>query len=283
MSAHANQCNSAIAEDLELDLPVAPQRSGCTCCPNPRYNLEDFDLDFEQGSSRLGVTQLLNTAGVPYREPYTFKEAMGSVDAQAWLEACQYELDTLAKLKVWTLTDLPQGHKVVKNKWVFKKKVDGRFHAGLVAKGFTQIEGVDFDETFSPVACFESLRLLLVLAVLEDWEIHQMDVELAFLHGDLDEEIYMEQPTGFIIAGKEHKVCKLQKALYGLKQASHTWNQQFHAVLTELGFTRMYSDAGIYMYSQHGGDDALFIILYVDDITILGNSTRRIKWLKDSS
>src|SRR6266404_2877173 len=215
------------------DLPSfpVPQRSGHTRCPNPRYNLEDFDLDFEQGSSKLEVTQLLNAAGVPYRDPYTFKEAMSSVDAEAWLEACQYELDALAKLKVWTLMDLPKGRKVVKNKWVFKKKADGRFCARLVAKGFTQIEGVDFDETFSPVARFESLQLLLALAALEDWEIHQMDVKSAFLHGDLDEEIYMEQPTGFIIAGKEHKVCRLQKALYGLKQASRAWNQQFHAVL----------------------------------------------------
>ncbi len=282
VSSHANQRSSAIAEDLELDLPVAPWHSGHTCRPNPCYNLEDFDLDFEQGSSRLGVTQLLNAAGVPYRDPYTFKEAMGSVDAEAWLEVCQYELDALAKLKVWTLMDLPKGHKVVKNKWVFKKKVDGHFRARLVAKGFTQIEGVDFDETFSPVTCFESLRLLLALAALEDWEIHQMDVKSVFLHNNLDEKIYMEQPTGFIVAGKEHKVCRLQKALYGLKQASHAWNQQFHAVLTELGFTWTYSDSGVYMYPQHGGDDALFIILYVDDITILGNLTCRIKWLKDS-
>jgi len=157
VSPCANRHSSAIAEDLALDLPVAPRCSGCTRHPNPRYNLEDFDLDFEQGSSRLGVTQLLNAAGVPYRDPYTFKEAMSSVGAEAWLEVCQYELDTLAKLKVWTLTDLPKGHKVVKNKWVFKKKVDGRFCARLVAKGFTQIEGVDFDETFSPVTHFESL------------------------------------------------------------------------------------------------------------------------------
>ncbi len=84
--------------------------------------------------------------------------------------------------------------------------------------------------------------------MLEDWEIHQMDVKLAFLHGELEEEIYMEQPIGFVTAGKEHLVCWLQKALYGLKQASHTWNLQFHGVLTELSFTRMYSDAGVYVY-----------------------------------
>ena len=126
--------------------------------------------------------------------------------------------------------------------WVFKKKVDGHFHACLVAKGFTQIEGVDFDETFSPVTRFESLWLLLALAMLENWEIHQMVVKLAFLHGNLDEGIYMEQPQGYVVAGLEHLVCWLQKALYGLKQALWAWNLQFHGVLEELSFTCTYSD-----------------------------------------
>ena len=102
--------------------------------------------------------QLLNTAGVPgYRDPLTFKEAMSSEYADEWLEACQYDMDALAHLGVWHLEPLPEGRKAVKSKWVFKKKVDGHFCAWLVAKGFTQIEGVDFNETFSPVARFESL------------------------------------------------------------------------------------------------------------------------------
>ena len=181
---------------------------------------------------------LLNAAEVPgYKEPRTFKQAMESEQAADWLEACEYELDALRKLDVWRLEPLPANRKVVKCKWVFKKKADGHFCARLVAKGFTQLEGVDFDETFSPVARFESLRLLLALATLEDWHIHQMDVKSAFLHGELEEEIYMEQPVGFVTAGSEHLVCRLQKALYGLKQASRAWNVQFHGVLCELGFT----------------------------------------------
>src|SRR6267154_5573930 len=129
------------------------------------------------------------------------------------------------------LVELPSGQKAIKSKWVFKHKADGRFHARLVAKGFTQIHGIDYDETFSPVARFESLRLLLALAALEDWEIHQMDVKSVFLNGVLDEEIYMEQPQGFITPGTETKVCRLKKAIYGLKQASRAWNLQFHGVL----------------------------------------------------
>ena len=109
------------------------------------------------------------------------------------------------------------GHSAVKSKWVFKRKEYLRYRAHLVAKGFTQIYGLDFDETFSPVARFESLRLLLALAVLEDWEIHQMDVKSVFLNGLLEEEIYMEQPEGFIDPDHPYKVCLLKKAIYGLK------------------------------------------------------------------
>src|SRR5205807_10495289 len=145
---------------------------------------------------------------------------------------------------------------------VFKRKADGRFRVCLVAKGFMQIQGIDYDETFSPVARFESLRLLLALAALEDWEIHQMDVKSAFFHGLLDKEIYMEQPKGFIAPDQESKVCLLKKAIYGLKQASRAWNQQFHGVLSDLGFTRTHSDAGVYIYHRTDREGILIIILY---------------------
>src|SRR5713101_8023593 len=121
-----------------------------------------------------------------------------------------------------------------------------RYRARLVAKGFTQIFRLDYDETFSPLARFESLQLLLALAVLEDWEIHQMDMKSVFLNGLLDEEIYMKQPEGFIDPDHPDKVCLLNKAIYRLKQASRTWNQQFHGVLLDLGFLRMHLDAGVY-------------------------------------
>ena len=115
----------------------------------------------------------------------------------------------VAIMITWELVDLPSCHKAVKSKWVFKLKADSHFCACLVAKGFTQIPGIDYDKTFFPVACFESIRLLLALAMLEDWEVHQMDIKLVFLNGMLNEEIYMEQPQGFIIPGKENQVCHL--------------------------------------------------------------------------
>jgi hypothetical protein len=207
---------------------------------------------------------------------------MGAACAAEWAAACDYEIDALSKSGTWELVDLPPGRKAVKSKWVFKLKADGRFRARLVAKGFTQIPGIDFDETFSPVARFESLRLLLALAALEDWEIHQMDVKSAFLNGVLDEEIYMEQPQGFIVTGQETKVCRLKKAIYGLKQASRAWNLQFHGVLISLGFKRMHADAGIYVCHQHGGVGLLVVVLYVDDITIMGSSLEDVRQLKSS-
>jgi transposase InsO family protein len=213
-----------------------------------------------------------------YRDPLTFKEAMSSDLADEWQGACQYEIDALAKNGTWILVDLPAGRKPVKSKWVFKRKADGRLRARLVAKGFTQVQGIDYDETFSPVARFESLRLLLALAALEDWEIHQMDVKSAFLNGLLDEEIYMEQPQGFVAPGQSDKVCLLKKAIYGLKQASRAWNLQFNQVLLDLGFKRTHSDAGIYHRLDAGG--TIIIILYVDDITILGDTITQMTSLK---
>src|SRR6266702_6848172 len=259
------------------EMANVPRRSAHAPGPNPCYFSAD---NVAQRGQWLGYTELLAVAHVG-RDPATYVEAMRTADADDWTKACQYEMDALAKNATWELVDLPPGRKAVKNKWVFKLKSDGRYRARLVAKGFTQIPGIDFNETFSPVAHFESLRLLLALAALEDWHVHQMDVKSAFLNGMLEEEIYMEQPQGFIMSGQETRVCRLKKALYGLKQASRAWNLQFHGVLTGLGFTWTHADAGVYVHHQHGEEGIQIVILYVDDITLLGISLENIKHTKD--
>jgi Reverse transcriptase (RNA-dependent DNA polymerase) len=185
-------------------------------CPNSKYTTQDPGTDTDpplqrqqqkqkkkRSSGQLSHLALL--AAAEYQDPLTFKQAMASDYSDDWRATCQYEIDALAKNSTWTLVDLPTGRKAIKSKWVFKCKADGHFRAHLVAKGFTQVHGIDYDETFSPVARFESLRLLLVLTMLEDWEIHQMDVKSAFLNGLLDEEIYMEQPTGFVVPGQSKR------------------------------------------------------------------------------
>ena len=138
------------------------------------------------------------------------------------MKAMQEEMESLQKNNTYELVKLPEGRKALRNKWVYKLKKDGRgdlvkYKARLVVKGFGQKKGIDFDEIFSPVVKLSSIRIILGLATNQDLEIEQLDVKTAFLHGDLEEEIYMQQPEGFEDKRKEDLVCKLKKSLYGLK------------------------------------------------------------------
>ncbi|KAK1680533.1 hypothetical protein QYE76_041381, partial [Lolium multiflorum] len=158
-------------------------------------------------------------------DPATYEEAMMSPDSNKWQEAMKSEMGSMYDNKVWTLVDLPDSRKAVENKWIFKRKTDADgnvtvYKARLVAKGFRQIQGVDYDETFSPVAKLKSVRILLAIAAFFDYEIWQMDVKMAFLNGDIEEELYMVQPKGFFDPKNADMVCKLQHSIYGLRQAS---------------------------------------------------------------
>ncbi len=178
-------------------------------------------------------------------EPQTMEEALNGEDANKWEIAMQEEYDSLVVNNTWTLVPFPKGRKPISCKWVFKIKhgVDGEvehYKARLVARGFTQTFGMDYNETFAPIVKFVSIRCILALVAIEDMEIHQMDLKTAFLNGDHEEEIYMEQPEGFTQEG-EHLVCKLHKSLYGLKQFPRAWNQKLDAFLKSIEFVR--SDA----------------------------------------
>ena len=125
----------------------------------------------------------------------------------------------MISFNIWKLVDCPNDRKTIKHRWTYVLKSNGRYKARLVAKGYTQVHGIDYEETLSPVARYKSIQYLLAHAALLDWEIEAIDVKLAYLHGVLDEEIYMEQPEGFIAKGEEKKVCRLVQSLYRLKQA----------------------------------------------------------------
>ena len=124
-----------------------------------------------------------------------------------WCAACEEEMKSLKERRVCDLVDLPEGRRPVGNRWIFARKSDSQYKACLVAQGFTQAFGIDYQDTFSPVACFETFRKLMALTALHDWELEALNVKTAFLYGNLDEEIYMKQPEGFILKGREKQVC----------------------------------------------------------------------------
>ena len=176
----------------------------------------------------------------------------------------------------WQLVPAPPNRKLVTCKWLLRKKfhADGtisRYKARLVARGFTQVPGMDYTETFSPVLRITSFRVLIAIAALFGFLLHQMDVRTAFLNGDLQEEIYMTQPDGgYLSTQHPDYVCRLLKALYGLKQSPRQWYQRFHQCMVTLGYTRFQSDANV--YSRHLAGVLLFLAIYVDDILLLSNS-----------
>jgi hypothetical protein len=213
------------------------------------------------------VEELLLAVG---EEPATFEEAKRE---ECWRQAMKEEMASIEQNGTWRLTELPQGHRPIGLKWVFKVKRDEagaivKHKARLVAKGYVQREGVDFDEVFAPVARMESIRMLLAVAAQEGWLVHHMDVKSAFLNGELKEEVYVRQPPGFTAAGHEGKVLKLYKALYGLRQAPRAWNVKLDGSLLKLGFTRCASEHG--MYTRGGGPTRVVVGVYVDDLIITG-------------
>ena len=166
--------------------------------------------------------------------------------------AADAEYKSLMENKTWELVKLPEGRRAIGCKWVFRVKYDSngqveRFKGRLVAQGYSQKYGIDYDETFFPVARFSSICTLLAFAVEMGMQIHQMDVVTAFLNGDLKEEIYMQQPSGYIQPDKNGLVCKLKKSLYGLKQSPRCWNEKLCEHLKSLGFKESVADPCIFV------------------------------------
>lgn len=212
-------------------------------------------------------------------EPSTLEEAMSSEDCDKWTEAIANEIQSLLKNKTWILVPRTDDMHVITNRWIFKKKFKAngdieKYKARLVVRGCSQKQGIDYDEVFAPVVRHESVRMVLAIAAARGMNIVQFDVKTAFLHGNLDEAIYMEQPSGF---AENDKVCLLKKSLYGLKQASRQWNKRIVQFLKNFGFKQSWVDSCVFTYEID--NDITYLLLYVDDGLLCGNNDEIINKL----
>ena len=221
-------------------------------------------------------------AELSVEEPRSYREAMTGPQAVEWTSGCTTEMHQLRHNDTWTLVTAPPDTNIVGCKWVLKLKLmpDGsvKYKARLVAQGFTQKPGVDYEETYSPVVRYASLRALFALAAHYGWEVHHMDVKSAYLNGVLEETIYMRQPEGFVEKGKEQHVCRLKKGLYGLKQAGRCWNHTIDPALCQLGLTPLDKDNCVYLHQSDG--EMIIICLYVDDLFLFTASPRLLTRFK---
>jgi hypothetical protein len=183
------------------------------------------------------------------------------------------EYNSIMKNDVWEVVPRHEGKSVVTSKWLYKLKhaADGsieKYKARFMARGFSQVEGVDYDETFASVARYTSIRVVISIAAEMGWKIHQMDVKTIFLNGLIEEEVYIEQPLGFEVHGRKSYVCRLKKALYRLKQAPRAWYLRIDAYLQQLGFEKSEADPNLYLIMVL--EDPLILLLYVDNLFITG-------------
>ena len=217
------------------------------------------------------------------QEPATREEALQSENAEDWRQAMDDEMASLHANNTWKLEQLPDGVTPMPCKWVFKVKQDAqgnieRFKARLVAKGYKQQAGVDFVEVFAPTSKYSTLRALLALAAAEDLEVHQLDIKTAFLNGELEETVYMQQPPGYE-EGEPGTYCHLQRALYGLRQAPRSWHTRLSRELESHGF--VVSEADPVLYIRSSSEGLSFLLVWVDDILIVATSMATVKEIKD--
>ncbi|CAL0313968.1 unnamed protein product [Lupinus luteus] len=241
--------------------------------------LRDYEVFSDTSISSEG--DIVHMAFLAEMEPISFEQP---ITEECWIEAMKDEIHSIEKNNTWQLTTLLEGKKPISVKWVFKVKLkpDGsvaKHKARLVARGFLQRPGIDFDEVFAPVARIETIRLVIAIAASKDWTLSQMNVKSAFLNGPLDREVFVSQPLGFEVAGQEQKVYKLNKALYGLKQTPRAWNKRINNFLIKQGLIGCSNEHEIYVKSSHT-TASVIICLYVDDLLITGCIEEEIDQLK---
>lgn len=207
--------------------------------------------------------------------PQSYLEAISGPEKEHWRSAIDTELNSLDKKQVFKpVTHIPHGRKPIGSRWVFVIKSDGRFRARLVAKGFSQVSGIDYFDIYAPTLRMDSLRILLAISAFRDWEIHQIDVETAYLEGDLNEEIFMKCPEGM----KGTNYVQVVKSLYGLKQSGRAWNEKLDSKLTSLNFRKSQYDRCIYIHT----DLQVVVGVYVDDLVVCGKILNQVISFKEN-
>lgn len=257
---------SADPHPIASPIADAPRRSG-----RPHIRVQPF---WHQHGANAAITMAT---------PSNFKQAMNQPDSSKWRAACEEEYASIIRAGTWVLDKKPEDRTAIGSTWIFKLKHDANgdlicHKARLVAQGFSQRQGIDFHEIFAPVAKFASIRAMIALSAHFGLHLHQMDVRTAYLNGELEETIFMRQPEGFVVKGKEHLFCRLKKSLYGLRQSGRAWYAKIDSTLRGLGFQRLSADHCLYRLEQHG----LFVMLsvYVDDLLIASNSLPRLEQFK---
>ena len=215
--------------------------------------------------------------------PCSFTEALNHSESKRWREAMKAEYDALLSMGTWELVDPPNGCQVIGCRWVFsiKRKKDGtvdRFKCLLVAKGCSQKYMVNYYETFAPVVRYSTIRIILAMAAQFDLHLHHVDVTTAYLHGDLNETVFMVQPEGFVDSRYPNKVCRLKKSLYGLKQAGREWNKKLNDTMQKLDFRRCNGDTCV--YTRCKGAAFCIVGIYVDDMIIAASCYEDLKAVK---
>nr|KYP70921.1 Retrovirus-related Pol polyprotein from transposon TNT 1-94 [Cajanus cajan] len=287
-SSHPPHSLSSPESPTSSPIPSRPTRSR-----HPPSYLRDYHMTFTSTgpSSSPGIRYPLdsvisyNRLSHPFRhfimsislltEPKSYAEASKS---DCWIKAMTDEITALEANNTWTVTSLPPHKTAIGCKWIYKVKhhADGsveRHKARLVAKGYTQLEGLDFLDTFAPVAKLTTVHLLLSLAAIHNWFLKQLDINNAFLHGDLNEEVYMHLPPG-LTTTTPGQVCKLNRSLYGLKQASRQWYARLSTFIMQQGFHHSSADHSLFLKFTNSACTALLV--YVDDIVLAGNDLTEI-------
>ncbi|SOV04648.1 uncharacterized protein UDID_17159 [Ustilago sp. UG-2017a] len=268
----------ADSDEPELEVEVLDMED-----PLPKIHTAPPADPTDDNRSELDVEEMIGEAhSATLNLTPTLKEALASNDAQQWQEAIRKELDGLEAMGTWEIVDVPPNTRLVDSKIVLRLKLDAdgipvQHKARLVARGFTQREGIDFEETFAPVAPLSAIRALLSLAVERNWEVHQLDITMAYLNSTLNHVIYMKPPEGARVPkGKAYRVIK---GLYGLKQLGREWNMEFDKFLRRSNFHRL--DCAPCIYTRGEGDNFAIVVIYVDDTLIIAPTLETVRRIKE--